>query len=651
MSSISPLLSRTSTLMSSELLRRRLQETQRELLLAQDQASTGKRLSRGSDAPANISAVLFLNQSKIEREQQQQNLEFGRGVLNLADASLRDITDILIDSQQIASSQIGVGSDAATRGIQAEVIDAQLAGAIEAANRKYNGLSLFGGNNGAPGDRPVFESFLGGVRYVGGDENLRNDGGALTDLPFTSNGLEAFGALSSRVKTRVDLNPQATGDVLLRDINGARERGYAAGAIQLTINGTPATVDLTTADTLDDVVTRINDTITNTDPAAGAIALGPGGFTLTANAGNTITITDSAGGVTAADLGIDITATGAAVAGGDINVLLSERTTLASFGTGVDFTSGLSITQGEVTEIADFSSSTTVKDMQNVIEAMGIGLRLTINETGKGLDLVSEVSGIDLSIGETAGGTTAEDLGLRTMGLETKLDDFRKELGIDTTPAGDPDLEISLHDGTSFTVDLASASTVADVISLTQAAATGAGLTVGVDFNIALVATGNGFELTDNTVGGNDFAVNNAGLSFAAEHLGIKANAGAGATLTGTDESTVSVENLFTHLKELSTALKNNDELGIQVAGSKIEEDIDSVVSSRARVGVQARRVEDQLVLTQDRDIQEQTLLSQLQDADLTEVLTRFSQLQLQLQASLQVGSSAQQLSLLDFLR
>ena len=66
---------------------------------------------------------------------------------------------------------------------------------------------------------------------------------------------------------------------------------------------------------------------------------------------------------------------------------------------------------------------------------------------------------------------------------------------------------------------------------------------------------------------------------------------------------------------------------------------------------MKARRVEDQLVLIQDRDIQEQTMLSQLQDADLTEVLTRFQQLQIQLQASLQVGSSAQQLSLLDFLR
>lgn len=650
MSTISPLLSRTSNLMSSELLRRRLQETQRELLIAQDQASTGKILSRGSDAPQSISAVLHLNQSKILREQQQQNLEHARGVLNFGDASLQDITNILIEAQQIASSQIGIGSDATTRSTQAEVIDSQLSGAIEAANRQYNGLAIFGGNNGAGDGNAVFESFLGGVRYTGGDLSLTNDGGALTDLIFNSNGLDAFGALSSRVKTLIDLAPQADGDVLLRDIDGARERGYAAGAITLTVNGTPTVVDLTSADRLDDVVTRINDAITNVDPAAGSIAIGPGGYTLTANAGSTITITDSAGGTTAADLGIALTAASASVAGSDLNVKLTERTALTSFGSSVDFANGLQITHGENTEIADFSSATTVQDLQNVIESLNLGLRLSINDDGSGLDLVSEVSGIELSIGEN-GGTTAEDLGLRTFGQTTLLSDFRNGVGVQTSIAGEPDLDITLHDGTNFTVDLTAASTVADVISLTQAAATTAGVTVGVDFDIALAANGNGFSVSDNTVGGSDFSVTNAGLSFAAENLGIKVNAGSGAAIAGADQSKVRVENFFTHLQELSAALRNNNESGITLAGSAIEDDIDSVVSARARVGVQGRRVEDQLTLIQDRDIQEQTMLSQLQDADLTEVLTRFQQLQLQLQASLQVGSASQQLSLLDFLR
>ena len=44
-------------------------------------------------------------------------------------------------------------------------------------------------------------------------------------------------------------------------------------------------------------------------------------------------------------------------------------------------------------------------------------------------------------------------------------------------------------------------------------------------------------------------------------------------------------------------------------------------------------------------------MLSQLRDADLTEVITRFQQLQTQLQATLQTSAQSLQLSLLDYLR
>lgn len=650
MSTISPLLARTSTLMSTALLQQRLQDTQRELLIAQDQASTGLAVSRGSDAPGSISAILYLNQSSLERQQQLINLNHAAGVLNLADASLGDVTDILIEAQQVASSQIGVGSDAETRGAQAEVIDAQLRGILEIANRQYNQLSLFGGNNGAGVDQLLFEDFLGGIRYNGSGENLTNDVGGLRNEAFTSNGLEAFGALSSRVQSHIDTDPQAAGSVRLDDINGARNLGFAPGSVVLTVNAASTVVDLTNAETLADVTTRLNDAITTLSPGSGSVTLGPGGYTLTASAGDTITIADPQGATTAADLGLAITAASGSTAGSDLNVQLTELTALSDLGITVDWASGLLITQGEQTAVADFSSATTVQDLQNAVDALGLGVRLSINADRDGLDIISEVSGISLSIGEN-GGTTASDLGLRTLSDVTNLSDFRNGIGVETTEPGEPDLSFTLHDGTTFTVDIAAAVNVGDVISQVQTAATAAGLTVGVDFDISMATSGNGLVLTDNTVGGGDFVVANAGLSLAAEHLGIQGNAGAGTTVTGTDEAQVRVDNLLTHLMDLRDALATNDELGITIAGSSVEEDIDLVISARARVGVQGRRIEDQLRLVEDQGFQEERMLSELQDADLTEVLTRFSQLQLQLQASLQVGSSNLQLSLLDFLR
>ena len=48
--------------------------------------------------------------------------------------------------------------------------------------------------------------------------------------------------------------------------------------------------------------------------------------------------------------------------------------------------------------------------------------------------------------------------------------------------------------------------------------------------------------------------------------------------------------------------------------------------------------------------VTEQAILNELRDAGLTEVLTHFTQLELQLQVALQVGSSNPQLSRLNFL-
>ncbi len=94
-----------------------------------------------------------------------------------------------------------------------------------------------------------------------------------------------------------------------------------------------------------------------------------------------------------------------------------------------------------------------------------------------------------------------------------------------------------------------------------------------------------------------------------------------------------------------------NDELGITIAGGNVDRSVDRVVQARASVGIEAAQIQQQRERSADLEISEKTMLSKLQDTDLTEVITRFSQLQTQLAASLQVGSQNLRLSLLDFLR
>ena len=68
----------------------------------------------------------------------------------------------MIEAKGIASSQIGVGSDAETRDSQARVIDAMLAEVMNTANRKYQQLYFFGGNaffRASSTDRNSFTTF------------------------------------------------------------------------------------------------------------------------------------------------------------------------------------------------------------------------------------------------------------------------------------------------------------------------------------------------------------------------------------------------------------------------------------------------------------------------------------------------------------
>lgn len=641
---------RVSSQSISTNLLRYVGNTQQDLAKVQEEISSGKKITRPSDGSASISAILKLRESLAAREQAELNMDSSLAVLNNTDQALSDTNDILLEARDVLLGQIGVTSDPEQRETMAQTIDGNLQSLIQIANRQYSGMSLFGGNNGASPEGLVFEEFLGGVRYVGGDVNLEADVNTLHTQEFTSNGLEAFGALSARVKTQADWQPLAVATTKLADLDGATNSGIQKGDVTVSIDGTVVTVDLSDADTMGDVATRINDAITGVDPTAGALSIAGagGGFDLTANVGHTITIDDTLNGATAETLGLGLTATAATANGTDLGVRLSLTTDLSDLGATIDWASGLELTQGAVTKTADLSAASTVQDVINAVESLNLGIRVEINAAGRGLDFISEVSGLELGIGEN-GGTTATDLGIRTMDTITKLSDFRGGLGVEIDP-DNPDLRVNLHDGTSFDVDLAGATTLDDVITAIGAAATTAGLTVGADITIGLATTGNGLAIDDGTAGGADFTIQALGSSQAAHHLNLAQNAGTGTQIDTGDQSKIRVESVFTHLQEVSSFLSTNNQVGMTIAGERLEEDLKTLTHSRAAVGIQAQRIEQQMQRSSDLALTEQTLLSSLQDTDLTEAITRFTQLQQQLQASLQTGATQFELSLLNFI-
>ena len=642
MSSVNSYNATISQLMLTNNLSQRINQVQQNLFNTQNQISTGKKVSQPSDDPTSVSAILYLNQQIASEGQYQKNLDQSSGVLSQADSALSNMATTLRSAQTLASSQIGVGSDASTRLAQAQVVNSQLQSLVESANSQYDNINVFGGTQGGT----PFESFMGGIKYNGSTTDLSTLTGNGITSTMNSNGA-ALGALSTSVESPVDLNPKATANTLLSSVAGATSNGIAKGSVQVTVDGTTVNVDLSSAATLGDVTTRINQAIAQVDPSAGALAVSNSGFTLTASAGHTIHIDNQTNGTTASDLGIAINASSASTVGSDINVQLSGQTKLADLGASVDWASGIKITQGGQTKTLDLSGATTIQDVMNRVQQLGFGLKLEINSAKTGLNLVDTVSGLNLSVGEN-GGTTATDLGIRTYSDHTKLSNFRHGLGVQTQQ-GQNDFSVSLHDGTTFNVNLDGANTVGDVVNAIQSAASAAGVTPA-QFSVGMASTGNGLQFTDNTAGGSNFQIQNINQSLAATQLGIVGNAGTGNTITGSDNATVRVENMFTHLIDLSAALTKNDSSGITVAGSGLQNDLNQVVQARATVGIQSQDISGRQTQSQDRQTQLQTMLSNLQDANMPKVISQYSQLQTQLQASLQLGAQMNQMNLLNYL-
>ncbi len=648
--------SRTTMLSTSTQLLASLRNTQRALLEIQQQISTGRALNKPSDDAVRTSTVLMLESQIDARNQHERNLQHALGLLNTTDAALADATELLLVSKSIASSQVGIGSSAETRASQASVIDVQIRTLMDIANLQFQGVSLFAGNRSAQANAPVFEDFLGGIRYLGSQVDLLGDAGSGGPLSINSNGQDAFAAMSSRVIGKVNLDPQATDDTPITHVNGVQGIPVRLGAVSVIVDSTSVIVDLKGSQTLGDVVTRVNDAINSIDPAAGDLQVAGTGYQLNSTAGHTISIRDLGSGQTTADLGISISSTGGvSTVGGNVDPKLATQTTLAALGVPIDIYSGLEITQGAVTKVADFSSAVTVEDMINVVDQLGLGLQLEINDQQTGFNLISTVSGLEMSIGENRG-TTATDLGLRSFSTQTLLTDFRFGLGVETV-LGEDDFAIELHDGRSFNVNLDGVASAGDVLTAISLAASTAGLAVGApgewttEFNVGLVPNGNGFYFEDLTAGAGDFRAVQLGTSLVATHLGIYTSVGSAGQIFGQDTAKVRAESVFTHLINLRDSLLNDDSLGITLASERLDMDLETLIRVRADVGSRGQWVEQQQERSQQLKIAESQFLSELQDADLAEAITRFTQLQQQLEASLAVGSANLQLSLVDFLR
>ena len=653
--SLNPIASRVPTLLSGRLMGGSIAQTQREMLDLQLGFASGTRLQRGSDDPRATRAIQLLQSSMDRRDQRLNAISWGEAVLGRVDTSLSSLTDLVTEARALAVGQSDDSADADSRAAQAVVVSSMIDQLFAEANAEWQGLHIFGGQNG--GQRP-FASFLGGVRYLGSGAGLVNDNGL--GLPITLSGDEAFGAVSARVAGQVDLNPALSNGVYLEDLGGVNGEGVTGGVVELTVGANTTEVDLSGAATVGEVLDRLQAELDNIAPGS-TVSTDGSRFSFTVAGADDLTVVGVAGDI-GSGLGLEGTfVAGTTTTGGDTQPKLLSRTRIADLEGLSGPLGSIRLENGGNVQTIDLSGAETIADLQNLIDSADLGIRLEVEQDGT-LSMLNEVSGTWMSVGED-GDDTATLLGLRSMGLDTPLSVFNDGDGVPIrsgsvdpetglpNPAADVDFTISLADGRSFEVDLAGVETVGDVLATLRAAAGAATPPIGpAEFTAELATTGNGIVLTDNSGGmTGTFTVTPANGSRAAKALGLLAPV-SGNVISGEDRSMVAVESLFTHLKALEKALLQNDNWSIEQAAIDLQDDLDRLIDVRGAAGARGER----LLLAKDREsefsIMEASLLGEARDLDLTDAALQLTNLEQQLQATLAVTARMQQLTLLNWL-
>jgi len=642
-------LTRVSNSLKAFLSLSHLRQNGLQLFREEQRIASGRQLLSAGEDPVSAEQITRLSQSLVSQSQVLSNLRHADNWLSAADSAITEVSDLLIEAARVASEQAGSLQSAEERAAQAVVVDGIIDQLLNVGNRRFQGLFLFAGRDvkTAP-----LNTTLGRVTWTGDARERQTLVDSAMAGGYSISLADLYGLRQSVTGGYAKYNQVLlTDETRLGELDGALGVGIRAGSIAVTEQGVGTfTVDLSAAETLADVVARFN---------AEAAAAGTG-LTLEINpadkttlrvssaAGHGITVEEVAGGMTATDLGLrGSTPAGAAptrLVGSNLNRRLTATTALSDWQAGgVVLTHGVQISNGSRTAVVSFAGAATVQDVLNRLNNSGTGIRAAINEDGDGIVVENLLSGTPLVIGEN-GGNDAELLGIRTLDASVSLSRLNGYRGIHPI-AGQNDLRITDAGGVTFEVNLDGCRTVGEVMAAIQSAATAAGASLTVGTSTA----GAGLRLTG--AGGGLISVERVGLSPVAAELGLEGTGTIPGVLEGANVGQFYQTGVFSALYRLRDALLADNSSEITEAGAQINALQTHVAAEAGRVGARARSMRDRLQQTEDAVTATTVLLSELQDVDFTEAVTRFQQAQTALQASLLASSQSLNMSLLDFLR
>ena len=640
----------TNSMISSQVIFNLQRSLSRYYNLENDMSS-GRRINAPSDDPAGTVQDLTYRTELSKIEQYRSNVSQAQNWSNSYDTILSDLVGLANSAKETAISMADGVYDENSRESAAQEVRSLFDQMIQLANNQLDGRYVFSGFRTQQEAVTVTPT---GIVYNGDEGQMKFQIEAAQKMAVNLTGSQVFLSELNVLGTDADLNVKVSGDTLLSDLNGGEGIDLTAGTFTLEDKNLniSATVDLTAAPpvtTVNELITRINDQLAaNVPPITNVTAV-------LGDEGNNIRLDAVGNGLISGTTPLDNLNEGNGVDNYPGTILVSDG---ASINVEVDLSQAATIDD----IIATFNTAMTNAGVSNVtmgINAAGTGLviddtngtplGLTISDvsdsehTAENLGIVGEVGaqlvGGDLlpephfEITETTG-TTAADLGLLGEFHDTRvggdidpaltassmLSDLNNGLGLDES-------QFVIKQGdSSFTVDLSSASisTVQDLLDTINGS--------GLDITASINEAGTGIQIENNDPN-RSLMIQDLSGGRAAKDFGIYGSS----DMLGT-------------MMVLIDALDADDQEGTGMLLGTIDEAVQQLLTYRGLVGTRGVRLEDTEYRLDDLELNYTTLLTEVEDADLTNLATALSTAETSYSAALYAASSIIQPTLMDFL-
>lgn len=615
----------------------------------QNMTSTNRRINKPSDDPVGTIKDLSYRERLSDITQYKSNISMARVWLQSTDTALNDINTALSSAYETAVAMANDSYGAEARQAAANDIKHLISQVVESGNFQLHGRYIFAGYRtdvkpfglGALG--AVYEGDSGIIEHsidTGARVQVNMIGSDLFTKPFRVIGEEA------------DLDAGVGVATLLADLNDGIGVDLAVGAFDINDvnNNVNVTIDLNIPappTTIDDVLTAINDQLV----AAGITNL----TAVVGDEGNNIRLVAT-----------------------DIPTITTD-TPLENLnsGNGIDREPGqirIRSEDGSINQVIDLSGASTIGDVISEIQTQFAqpGVTVGLNAAGTGLEITdSNPTPLDLIVEDVA----ADQFTAANLGLVGRVDPVLT--GADLNPR--PQFVVSESGGGTTAADLGIVGSMTytmvgtdlnpQLTADTELQYLGNGL--GLPGGMIQIVQGYGTAMIDTSDAGmvtvQDLidAINSTGLqvtaSINADRNGIQiANNDPTRTLViknGDENRTASAygmagsTDVLGNLILLADALAEDDrELVDSLIGS-LDEALEVVLNFRAVAGAKVNRVDITANRLDAQEVNYSSLLSDVEDADLTQLVTDLAMQENAYTAALQAAARILQPSLLDFIQ